>query len=76
MSERTHVESFAIIELIAEAINDSLEPEWTPQSAAYHVMQWLDDAGLRVVKAQPNEPAPGSNEWLAQSPLFHPGDLA
>lgn len=66
----------AVIALISEAIDDSLGPDWTSFDAAHHVMQWLTDAGLEIVPVPVSEPKPGSNEWLAQSPLFHPGDLA
>lgn len=43
------VDENAVIDLIEDAINDSLGPDWNAGQAAYHVMQWLRDAGLRVV---------------------------
>ena len=39
----------AVIDLIAEAIDDSLGPDWNSFQAAHHVMQWLQDAGLQIV---------------------------
>lgn len=69
------VDTNAVIDLIAEAISDSLGPDWTAFDAAHHVMQWLADEGLCIVKTRSGV-KPGSNEWLMQSPLFHPGDLA
>lgn len=65
-------------DLIADAISDSLEPEWNAHSCAAHILLWLEDAGL-CVKAKESATGvakPGSNEWLMQSPQFHPGDLA
>jgi len=41
----------AVIALISEAIDDSLGPDWTSFDAAHHVMQWLTNAGLRIVPA-------------------------
>ena len=40
----------AVIALIADAISDSLGPDWTAFDAAHHVMQWLTDEGLEIVK--------------------------
>ncbi|QOV92593.1 hypothetical protein [Novosphingobium sp. ES2-1] len=45
------VDKNAIIALIADAISDSLGPDWTAFDAAHHVMQWLTDAGLQIVPA-------------------------
>lgn len=39
----------AVIALIADAISDSLGPDWTAFDAAHHVMQWLTDEGLEIV---------------------------
>lgn len=75
----TMTDTNAVIALISEAIDDSMGTDWTSFDAAHHVMQWLTDAGLGIIvlpKRDPAEPEPGSNEWLAKSPLFHPGDLA
>lgn len=47
----------ALIDLIADAITDSLGPDWTAFDAAHHVMQWIDDAGLSVVRKEENESA-------------------
>lgn len=44
------VDKNAIIALIADAISDSLGPDWTAFDAAHHVMQWLEDEGLMFVK--------------------------
>ena len=41
-------------------ITDSLEPEWTPRSAARHIMLQLSDIGLEIALngsiSAPNEP--------------------
>ena len=39
----------AVIDLIADAISDSLGPDWTAFDAAHHVMQWLADEDLEIV---------------------------
>jgi hypothetical protein len=67
-----------IKDLIAEAILDSLEPDWNSWTGAAAVLTWLDEAGLCIEPkcAAPLSAQPGSNEWLAQSPQFHPGDIA
>lgn len=36
-------------DLIADAISDSLEPDWNAHSCASHIMLWLEEAGLRIV---------------------------
>jgi hypothetical protein len=65
-------------DLIAESIMDSLEPDWNPQSCADHILLWLDEAGMCIlpnpIKITGHEV--GTNEWLSQSPQFHPGDIA
>lgn len=66
----------SLIDLIADAITDSLGPDWTAFDAAHHVMQWIEDAGLEIGGKTSGGPEAGSNEWLAQSPQFHPGDIA
>lgn len=38
-----------VTDLIRDAISDSLSPDWTSYDGAFHVMQWLDDAGLQIV---------------------------
>ena len=65
-------------DLIADAISDSLEPNWNAHSCAAHILLWLDEAGLCVTEkpVEPTDPSPGSNEWLMRSAQFHPGDLA
>jgi hypothetical protein len=53
----------ATIDLIADAINDSLGPEWDAFQAAHHVMQWLEDAGLEIVaKAKRGTDCPSSHD--------------
>jgi hypothetical protein len=44
------VDKNAIVSLIADAISDSLGPDWTAFDAPHHVMQWLEDEGLMFVK--------------------------
>ena len=63
-----------LLDLITEAIADSLEPDWTCRDGARAVLNALIDD--RVITLRADEPKPGSNEWLMQSPNFHPGDIA
>lgn len=61
----------AVIDLIADAITDSLGPDWTAFDAAHHVMQWLADEGLEIVK----KPVRGTD--FTQSPTgFHQVDTS
>lgn len=53
----------AVIDLIAEAISDSLGPDWTAFDAAHHVMQWLEDAGLEITaKVKRGAECPSSHD--------------
>lgn len=61
--------------LISDAIADSLDVDWTSRDGARAVVQALVDDGI-IVLLGPDDPKPGSNEWLAQSPQYHPGDIA
>ena len=45
------MKTMSIIDEIAEAINQSLGPDWSPHDGAFHVMQWLTDNGLEIVAA-------------------------
>lgn len=45
----TLTDTNAVIDLISEAIDDSMGPDWTSFDAAHHVMQWLTDAGLGII---------------------------
>lgn len=63
MSRMTLSDTNAVIALISEAIDDSLEPDWTAFDAAHHVMQWLSDAGLEIVPvAQRGTDCPSSHD--------------
>ena len=62
-------------DVVADAIADSMGPDWTSRDGAWAVVNALAEA--RLVTLMPiSGPEPGSNEWLAQSPQFHPGDIA
>lgn len=68
-------------DLIADAIADSFDPDWSHRDGARAVLAALEAHGYAVIEAPPNwnrgdEPEPGSNEWLMQSSQFHPGDIA
>lgn len=65
-------------DLLAEAIDDSLDAGWNSRICAGYIISWLNDAGLCIKPKDDQAIAidPGSNEWLAQSPQFHPGDIA
>lgn len=63
-----------LLDLITEALDNSLEPEWTCRDGARAVVSALVDDN--IIALRNNDPKPGSSEWLMRSPNFHPGDLA
>lgn len=65
------------------AVHDSALPEIEAilgtefiEPAMARALQALSDRYQAIADAEPDEPEPGSAEWLKQSPQFHPGDLA
>ena len=60
-------------DLIADALGDSMGPDWSCRVGASAVADALFTSRLLTAR---HGPVPGSNEWLAQSPQFHPGDIA
>lgn len=62
-------------DIVTDAIADSMGPDWTSRDGAVAVVNALAEARL-VTLFPVRGIVPGSNEWLAQSPQFHPGDIA
>ena len=63
-----------LLDLITEALDSSLGPDWTCRDGSRAVVEALVED--KIIALRENSPKPGSNEWLMQSPNFHPGDLA
>lgn len=76
----TAAKAVAAADAALSAVHDSALPEIEAiqgtefiEPSMVRALQALSDKYQAIADA---EPEPGSDEWLKQSPQFHPGDLA